>query len=114
MASSKLKAEVTSLISKITKISIGRNDTKRNGVNVSFIEGIDVDSLMALEIVAALEKKYKIEISEEGLSKLGTIDDIVSLLEKLIIEKKPQQKTGKNIAPKSKVKEIHKQKSHHK
>ncbi len=108
MAGNKLRGEIISLVSKVTKSDIKRNSTKRQDVSVSFIEGIDVDSLMALEIVAALEKRYKIEISEEDLSKLGSIDSIVVLIEKLVAGKHLHRKAGENIITKPVVKETRK------
>ncbi|MEW6101548.1 MAG: acyl carrier protein [Candidatus Omnitrophota bacterium] len=88
-----LQQEIIELISNITE-----TDLKREDVKTSFIEGVNVDSLMALEIVAALEKKYKIEIKEEHLPKLNSIEDMAGLVEELIKEKDSKQATGK-ISP---------------
>lgn len=99
MEDSKLREEIIELIADVTE-----TDIKRDDVSASFIEGVDVDSLMALEIVAALEKKYKIEIKEEDLPKLGTMDDIISLVGELIKEKQKKPKGKKKIVRKSKSK----------
>jgi len=93
----KLREEILKLISDITG-----TDIKRDSIKTSFIEGPDVDSLMALEIVAALEKRYKIEIKEENLSKLRTINNTVALVRDLIKEKQEKQKGIKKIIKKTK------------
>jgi acyl carrier protein len=74
----KLRDEIIELITDVTD-----TDVKRGDVEASFIEGMNVDSLMALEIVSALEKKYKIEIKEEDLPNLGTLEDMVELVARL-------------------------------
>jgi acyl carrier protein len=78
MGDSRLKDEIIRLVSGITETQIRKEDVK-----VNFIEGVNVDSLMALEIVAALEKKYKIEITEKNFPKLATIDSIAGLVNEL-------------------------------
>jgi acyl carrier protein len=42
-----------------------------------FVEDLGVDSMMALEILAGVEKKYKIAIPEEKLADFKTLDSIV-------------------------------------
>lgn len=44
-----------------------------------FIEDLGVDSMMALEILAALEKKYKIAIPEEKLAEFSTLNSIIKV-----------------------------------
>ena len=41
--------------------------------DAKFYEDLGVDSMMALEILAAIEKKYKIAIPEEKLAELLTL-----------------------------------------
>ena len=44
-------------------------------------EELGIDSLLALELSITLENKYDINISEEELTKLKTVKDVVELLE---------------------------------
>ena len=44
-----------------------------------FVEDLGVDSMMALEILAGIEKKYKIAIPEEKLAEFKTLDSIVGI-----------------------------------
>lgn len=92
MGNNKLRREIIELISDITG-----TDIKRDNVKISFMKGSNVDSLMALEIVAALEKKYKIEIKEEDFPKLDTLEDTIKFVEKLIKEKQMRQKDTKKM-----------------
>lgn len=52
-----------------------------------FFEDLGVDSMMALEIMAAIEKKYKISIPEEKLAQLRTLKDTVAVAQEFIAGK---------------------------
>lgn len=45
------------------------------------IQNVGADSMMALEILAAMEKKYKIVIPEERLKDMTTVNKIIALVE---------------------------------
>ncbi len=49
-----------------------------------FVEDLGMDSMMALEIVASIEKRYKITIPEQDLPKFKTLKDILNLLDKYL------------------------------
>ncbi|MCU0665841.1 MAG: acyl carrier protein [Candidatus Omnitrophica bacterium] len=49
-----------------------------------FVEDLGIDSMMALEIVASLEKKYKIVIPEEEIPNVRSLVNVFAMLEKLI------------------------------
>lgn len=44
-----------------------------------FVEDLGMDSMMALEILVAIEKKYKVQIPEEKLNKLRTLKEAAQL-----------------------------------
>lgn len=50
--------------------------------DIKFVEDLGIDSMMALEIVASIEKKYKIVIPEEDIPKIRCLSDIYNSLEK--------------------------------
>lgn len=54
-------------------------DPKKISPEAKFIEDLGMDSMMALEIVATVEKKYKIVIPEEYLMKMATLNDVVQI-----------------------------------
>ncbi len=45
------------------------------------VKDVGADSMMALEILAALEKKYRIVIPEEKLQEMTTLNKIIALVE---------------------------------
>ena len=57
-------------------------------LDASFVEDLDIDSMMALEILASIEKKFKIVIPEESLPKITTLNQTVSLVKEILSNKK--------------------------
>lgn len=47
----------------------------------SLIDTLDLNSLEILSIVAEIEKKYSVKISEKELLSIATVDDIVKMVE---------------------------------
>ncbi len=52
--------------------------------DAQFVQDLGMDSMMALEILASLEKKYKIIIPEEDLLKFTTLNSTVDVVSKII------------------------------
>ena len=75
----KIKQDVKKSISDITEIP--EQDIKEDA---AFIEDLGMDSMMALEIIASIEKKYKIVVPEGDIPKLRTLSDIYDLLSKIL------------------------------
>jgi len=46
-----------------------------------FVETLGVDSLMALEVMVVLEKKYKVKLSEDELKEVTTLKKAYRLIE---------------------------------
>ena len=53
--------------------------------DAKFFEDLGVDSMMALEIMAAIEKKYKIAIPEEKLSQLTTLSETIRVAKEYLV-----------------------------
>jgi acyl carrier protein len=71
-----IKKEVKKLVSEISEIPEAEiND------NAMFAEDLGLDSMMALEIVASVEKKYKIVIPEEKIPTIRSLNDIYKIVE---------------------------------
>ncbi|WPX97672.1 Acyl carrier protein [Candidatus Fokinia cryptica] len=49
-------------------------------------EEIKVDSLTSVELVMALEEKFRIEISDESMQKVETVGDVIKIVEALVAE----------------------------
>ena len=52
--------------------------------DAQFVQDLGMDSMMALEILASLEKKYKIVIPEEDLLKFTTLNNTAVVVSKII------------------------------
>ena len=55
--------------------------------DAKFFEDLGVDSMMALEIMAAIEKKYKITIPEEKLAQLTTLSQTIAVAKEYLSSK---------------------------
>jgi acyl carrier protein len=63
-------------LSKITRI-----DADLIGENILVRKELGIDSLMSLEIVAQVERLFKIKLNEYSLVKIITVGDFVNLVE---------------------------------
>lgn len=72
-----VKREVRKMVAEIGEIS--EEEIKDDS---NFIDDLGFDSMKALEIAAAIEKKYKIRISEEEIPKINSLASVFNLLEK--------------------------------
>lgn len=78
----KTKEEIIALIADIVE---GNKKDIRKAVKTNFIKGSNLDSLIVLEIISALEKTYKIGIEEKHFPRMGTIDDMAVLVNELTL-----------------------------
>ena len=69
-----IENEIRALVAEIIEKDPGEIDP-----NARFAEDLGVDSMMALEILAAIEKKYKIVIPEEKLMQFTTLNETVKV-----------------------------------
>jgi len=51
--------------------------------DAKLVEDLGADSMMALEILAAIEKKYRVVVPEENLPKLTSLRRIMELVKSL-------------------------------
>ncbi|MBF0533070.1 MAG: acyl carrier protein [Candidatus Omnitrophica bacterium] len=68
-------------------------DPKDIGDDALFIKDLGMDSMMALEILASIEKKYRIEIPEAMLPKFTSINETVKQVSGII-----NQNSGETIS----------------
>ena len=76
---STLEKELREIISKITEI-----EPNEIALESKFVEDLGMDSMMALEILASVEKKYKIKIPEEYLTKVTSVNSMVEIAKKIM------------------------------
>lgn len=82
MTKDNLKNEIRALIAEILEV-----DEKNITPDAKFVDELGMDSMMALEILASAEKKYKVKISEEYLTKVTSLNGITEIIRKLIEKK---------------------------
>jgi len=73
-----LEKEITKLVSEIIEIPEG--DIKPDA---DFSDDLGVDSMKAIEIVAAVEKKYKVVIPEKDIPKVHTLNEVIAIVKSL-------------------------------
>ena len=74
-----IEQEIKALIIEILEI-----EPEKLTPEAKFVDDLGMDSMMALEIVAAIEKKYKIIIPEENLPKLTSFKDVMTITRQLL------------------------------
>ena len=77
-----IQEELKNLVSLITRIDVSELS---EGVRVR--EELGIDSLMAMEVVAACEKRFDIQIDEEQLFEIETVGEFYNLVVRLLKEK---------------------------
>ena len=75
----KIKSEIKALVADITEVPL-----EELAEEATFVEDLGIDSMMALEVVASIEKKYQKPIPEEKIPTLKSLKDIYTLLEELL------------------------------
>lgn len=69
-----LESEIRSVVSKVIKVP-----EDKILPDADLFKELGVDSLLAVEIFATLDKKYNVNLDEKKISKVRTLNDIISL-----------------------------------
>lgn len=77
-----LEQEIKAMVSRIIKIDESRIDPDAN-----IFSEYGVDSLLGVEILAGLDKKYGIDIPEQKIREIKTLNDIIRIARELISKK---------------------------
>ena len=75
--------EITSIVAEVTEMTDEEIWGKRN---VDYFSEIGLDSLLALEILAMIEKKYKIQIPEEKLADMTSLQQTIDISKEVLIQ----------------------------
>lgn len=73
-----LESEIKALVAKIIKVPENKIKPDAN-----LFSDLGVDSLLGVEIFAALDKKYGLVIPEEKLRGVSTLNDLIALVKGL-------------------------------
>ncbi|HRZ40450.1 MAG TPA: acyl carrier protein [Candidatus Omnitrophota bacterium] len=74
-----VEADIRALVAEILE-----EEPENIQASANFIKDLGMDSMMALEILAGIEKKYRIAIPEEMLPKFTDLNTTVSLVKDLL------------------------------
>ena len=71
-----MKEEIINLIASTLEVSKESLNEKTN-----LVKDLDVESLDLVDLVVAFQEKYQIEIPDEDIKNLQTIEDIIKYIE---------------------------------
>ncbi|MGE0268351.1 MAG: acyl carrier protein [Candidatus Omnitrophota bacterium] len=77
-----VEREVRALVAEILEED---SNTIKNDAH--FVKDLGMDSMMALEILASIEKKYRIVIPEESLAKFINLNETVKVVTEILNHK---------------------------
>jgi acyl carrier protein len=77
-----IEKEIISIISDVSGY-----DADAIAPDANFFKDLEIDSIKAIEITVAIEKKFKISVRDEDVPKITTVKQAVDLA-KLLLEQK--------------------------
>lgn len=76
------ESEIKTIIADISGYDEGEIAPEKN-----FYEDLGIDSIKAIEVTVAIEKKFKVNVRDEEIPKITTVRQAVQLVEKLLAAK---------------------------
>jgi len=83
LAVENIEKEITSIVAEVTELEEDEIWEKRDA---DFFKDLEIDSLLALEILALLEKKYKIQVPEEKLVDITSLNATIAMTKSILEE----------------------------
>ena len=83
MTEQEIQQEVTAIVAEVTEMDRDEIWEKRDA---NFFKELEVHSLLALEILAMIEKKFKIQIPEERLVDITCLNATIDLTKSILVE----------------------------
>ncbi len=80
--SENVEKEIVSIISDVSGF-----DAEEMTPDVHFFNDLGIDSIKAIEIAVAIEKKFKIKVRDEDVPKITTLKQAVELVNTLLSRK---------------------------
>ena len=78
-----VEKEIVSIISDVSGLDAEEITPEKN-----FFKDLEVDSIKAIEITVAIEKKFKVSIRDEDVPKISTVKEAVELVNSLLNQKR--------------------------
>lgn len=79
MAEKNIEKEIISIISDVSGF-----DEEEITPETNFFNDLEIDSIKAIEITVAIEKKFKISVRDEDVPNITTVKQAVELVNKLL------------------------------
>ena len=76
-----VEKEIVSIIADVSGL-----DESEITLDKNFFKDLEIDSIKAIEITVAIEKKFKISVRDEDVPKLVTVQQAVELVNKLLTQ----------------------------
>lgn len=83
MNAKEIEQGVTSIVAEVTELDEKEIWDKRDA---NFFKDLEIDSLLALEILALIEKKFKVQIPEEKLVDITSLSATIDLTKSVLTE----------------------------
>jgi len=80
MASSSIENDIISIISEITGF-----EPEEITADTNIVQDLEVDSIKAIEITVAIEKKFNVSVRDEDVPKIVSVKQAVELVERLLM-----------------------------
>lgn len=77
-----IEKEIIAIIADVSGV-----DEKEINLDSDLVKDLEIDSIKAIEIVVAAEKKYRVSIRDEDIPQLATVKQIVDLTKELMNKK---------------------------
>ncbi len=78
-----VEKEIVSIISDVSGLNAEDITPEKN-----FFKDLEVDSIKAIEITVAIEKRFKVSIRDEDVPRITTVKEAVELVNSLLNQKK--------------------------
>jgi acyl carrier protein len=79
-----VETAIVAIISDISGFDVDEITPEKN-----FFKDLEVDSIKAIEITVAIEKKFKVSVRDEDVPKISTVREAVELVSTLLNQKNP-------------------------
>ncbi|MDP6923278.1 MAG: phosphopantetheine-binding protein [Candidatus Scalindua sp.] len=76
MSVENLEKDITAIVAEVTELDETEIWEKRDA---DFFKDLEIDSLLALEILALIEKKFKVQIPEEKLVDITSLNATIEM-----------------------------------
>ena len=83
MNAEEIEKGVTAIVAEVTELDEKEIWDKRDA---NFFKDLEIDSLLALEILALIEKKFKVQIPEEKLVDITSLSATIDLTKSVLTE----------------------------